>query len=275
MSQQQFTSSRTARRPDDNLAAAIEACSLAFGLDADAVAAIANVCTTHTFPARTEIFREGEECPGLWILVRGRVRLHHMSADGRHQATSFHAPASALEIGPALDRAPYTSTAAALEDAVLAFIPRRALVQLGQLYPVTIRNVIQQLCVELRQRDIATAVAVLKDARGRIGCALLQLMRQYGVRVSDGIRIDYRITRQDIADRSGVTIETSVRVLSELQRKGVLRTNRQVIDIVDVAAIREMAGCPDCQFDCSVFARRRDPGLSRAQHRPSSPLRPR
>ena len=284
MSQQQFTRAPSSDGPGDNLVAALESCFLASGLDTDAVAAIAAMCSTHTFPARTEIFREGDDCTGLWVLTRGRVRLHHMSADGRHQVASFRAPGSPLELGPALDGAHYSASAVALDDVALAFLPRTAITKLGQLYPVTIRNVIEALCIELRQRDIATAVAVLKDARGRIGCALLQLMRQYGVRHTDCIRIEFRLTRQDIADRSGVTIETSVRVLSDLQRKGVLRTRNQVIDILDIAALKDLTACADCQFDCSVFAQPRNPGRDAAagrrrlqhSHRPGNlPVRPR
>jgi CRP-like cAMP-binding protein len=115
--------------------------------------------------------------------------------------------------------------------------------------------VIALLCREVRQRDIVTAIGSLKDARGRIACCLLQLAREFGVREGQTIRIAYRLTRQDIADRAGVTIETAIRVLSEYQQQGIIRTQSQIIEILDVPRLQEPPQCGECQFDCSVFAR--------------------
>jgi len=240
---------------DDGAAvvAVLERCPLLAGLTSREVAEIAALCRFHAFTAQTDVFVEGQRCDGLWVLANGRVRLYHSAADGRQQVVSFRGPSSPLELGPALDRRTYTATATALEDCLLVFVPRPVISQLGQRYPETIRNTIDQLCLELRQRDIATAVATLKDARGRIGCALLQLARQYGVDTPDGLRIGFRLTRQDIADRSGVTIETAIRVLSDLQRQGILRTHAQVIEILDMERLQDPTNCGECQFDCSVF----------------------
>jgi len=235
------------------LVAVLERCPLLAGLETWEVAEIAALCRFHAFAAQTDLFVEGQRCDGLWVLATGRVRLYHSAADGRQHVVSFRAPSSALELGPALDRRSYTATATALEDCMLVFVPRAVISHLAQNSPVTIRNTIDQLCLELRQRDIATAVATLKDARGRIGCALLQLARQYGVDTPHGLRIGFRLTRQDIADRSGVTIETAIRVLSDLQRQGILRTHAQMIEILDMERLQDPTNCGECQFDCSVF----------------------
>ena len=81
---------------------------------------------------------------------------------------------------------------------------------------------------------------------------------QYGVRTGDGgVSIDYRLTRQDIADRSGVTLETSIRVLSDLQRRGLVRTRAQCIEILEVERLRTLGECGECELDCSVFAKPR------------------
>ena len=241
--------------PDDRgaIVAVLERCPLLSGLSRADVSAIADLCRFQPFMAQTDIFVEGQPCDGLWVLAAGRVRLYHSAADGRQHVVSFRGPSSSLELGPALDGRSYTATATALDDCMLVFVPRPVLSQLARHYPVTIRNTIDQLCLELRQRDIATAVATLKDARGRIGCALLQLARQYGLRTAHGLRIGFRLTRQDIADRSGVTIETAIRVLSDLQRQGIVRTQAQMIEILDMARLQDPTNCGECQFDCSVF----------------------
>jgi CRP-like cAMP-binding protein len=232
----------------------LNGCPLASGLGASAVAHIASECSLRFLPARSEVFSEGEDCAGLWVLLGGRVRLQHLSAEGRHQATGFRSTGDVLEVAPVIDEGPHMATALTLGDVCVGLIPRSALTGIRQRYPETTTNLMRMLCTELRQRDIASGVAALKNARSRIGCTLLHLIRQYGVPTESGVRIAFRITRQDIADRSGVTIETSVRVLSEWQRTGLVRTDRQVIDVLDLPGLKAMAGCGDCLFDCSAFA---------------------
>lgn len=237
------------------LADILSTCSLLFGIEYQDLEAIAAVCTTASFQSQEQIFAEGEPCRGLWVLAEGRVRLFHADAEGRQHVVSFRGPTAALDLAPALDSRPHSASAVALEPCNLVFVPRATLVALGRQYPITIRNVVDQLCIELRQRDIATAVASLRDARGRICCTLVQLARQYGMRTSEGLRIDYRLTRQDVADRAGVTLETAIRVLSDLQRKSVIRTQAQVIDIIDMLGLQHSSDCEDCEMDCTVFSK--------------------
>jgi CRP/FNR family transcriptional regulator, cyclic AMP receptor protein len=250
----------TDRRRDDSperasrLVDVLRDCPLLFGIGDEDLEDIAAVCTTAAFQPQEQIFAEGESCRGLWLLAEGRVRLYHADAEGRQHVVSFRGPHSPLDLAPALDGRAHSASAVALESCSLVFIPRATLVTLGRDYPITIRNVVDQLCVELRQRDIATAIASLRDARGRICCTLLTLAREYGLRLPGALRIDYRLTRQDVADRSAVTLETAIRVLSDLQRKAIIRTQAQVIDILDLAGLQHSSECQECELDCSVFA---------------------
>ena len=237
------------------MAQVLAQCPLLFDIPPDQLGEVAELCTVVVLLAQEHVFSEGEPCRGIWVIAQGRVRLYHADAQGRQQVVSFRGPHDPLELAPALDGRAHSASALAMDDCELVFVPRAAMVSLAQRFPVTIRNTLDQLCLELRQRDIATAIAALRDARGRVGCTVLQLARRYGARTEGGaVVIDYRLTRQDIADRSGVTLETSIRVLSELQRRGLLRTRAQYIEIVNVEALRTVCECAECELDCSVFA---------------------
>jgi CRP-like cAMP-binding protein len=229
-------------------------CTIVDGLSQEEIAAIAAQCTFHRVDAHQNLFEEGDESEGLWILLEGRFRIHHEMADGRQQVVGFRAPTAALELSSALDGRPNMATATALEPAVVMLVPRPALRALSQNYPATVRNVINLLCLEVRQRDIVNAIGSLKDARGRVACSLLQLARQFGKRNGDATTIAYRLTRQDIADRSGMTIETAIRVLSEFQQQDIIRTRAQIIEILDKERLQDLPRCAQCQFDCSVFS---------------------
>lgn len=245
-----------ARTKEDRVAAALKRCALVSGLNDDEITEIATQTSIQQVRANRRLFEEGEECKGLWIVTSGRVRLLHMMADGRQHAVGFHAPTTPLDLGAALDGRPYMTTAVTTVDSEVVLIPKPLLMDISRDYPLTIRNAITELCLEVRQRDITAAIASLKDARGRIGCSLLQLARQFGVQDGPAIKINYPLTRQHIADRSGVTVETAIRVMSDLQQQGVIATDNQIISILDISRISEAISCDGCQFECSVFADR-------------------
>lgn len=245
-----------AAQADTRVSVALRKCALVSGLDDTEVASIAARTSIQRVGANRRLFEEGEDCRGLWIVTAGRVRLLHLMADGRQHAVGFHAPTTPLDLGAALDGRPYMTTAVTLVESEVVLVPKPLLNELARDYPVTIRNAITQLCLEVRERDITAAIAALKDARGRIGCSLLQLARQFGISENSTIRIAYPFTRQHIADRSGVTVETAIRVMSEMQQQGIISTDNQIITIHDLKNIRESINCEGCQFECSVFAER-------------------
>lgn len=234
----------------------LRTCPLVFGVDDDGLDQLSALCTVVTFAAKEQIFAEGETDQGLWILVSGRVRLYHSDADGRQLVVGFPGPDAPLDLAAALDGRPHTVSAVTLEQCEVLFVPPPARALIAQHDPQTVlRNTMRQLCRDLRQRDISHAVGSLRSARGRIACTLLQLARQYGVREGRRIKIEYRLTRQDLADRSGVTLETSIRVLSELQRRGVVLARTREIEILDQTELEAWSECADCELDCSVFAK--------------------
>ena len=73
----------------------------------------------------------------------------------------------------------------------------------------------------------------------RIAAVLLILADSYGVSQSDGMRIAVPLTRQDLSEMAGTTVETSIRVMSRFQKDGILATDKQLITILDQAALSE------------------------------------
>jgi len=224
--------------------AALEASGLVDGLDAGTVDQIAHVSEEVHVDAHTEVFEEGQPCNGLWILAEGRVRLHHAARDGRHLAVAFLEGGAPMQIGDALEGRACSVSATALDDSVLVCLSRPVLLAILRARPVFGRNALHQLCIELGRRDVAATIAALFDASGRIRCSLVQLLHQFGEPITGtgGARIGYRLTRQDIADRSGVTLETAIRVLSQFQHQGLVTTRSQILEIADVPAFKAAAG---------------------------------
>lgn len=239
---------------------ALRQSGLLAGFDEEQVEWIARRARACTFPAGTDVFVESEPCEGIWLVAVGHVRLYHSFSEGRQQIVGFLAQGSTLDLAPGIDGGNHSMSATAMDDAVLILLPREILSEIAERYPILLTNTMWQLCLEIRKGDIKSAVAAQKDARGRISCTLLQLVQQHGIQDHGVIRINCRLTRQDVADRAGVRIETAIRVLSDMQRQGVIRTQAQLIDVLDLEELQRPPACDDCLFDCSVFAAERREG---------------
>ena len=239
--------------------AVLGGCNLFTGLPSRELERIAAASSTSIVRGGTDVFREGDPSTGLWVLAHGRTKLYHSSADGRSQIVNFAMGNSLLELGSALDGRAHSMTATALENSVLLLIPRRILLDLNRRYDTVVQRTIDELCSDLRQRDIVSTIAALKDARGTVVCAILQLAWQYGEPMAGGVRIGYQLSRQDLADRAGIRIETVIRILSDLRHENAIITKNHMIEITDLGALQRSVACHECLLDCSVFARSKNP----------------
>lgn len=225
------------------------------GVDCAAVREIARACEIVRVDAHRTLFEEGEQCEGLWILASGRLRLYHLDPDGRQFVMRFFKPGEAVQLSPALDGGTHGLSCSALEDSVLVLIPGAVVQATLRSQLAFARNVVDALCLILRRRNVAATTQAFFDAASRVRCALVQFAYQYGVpSEKGGQRINYRLTRQDIADYVGVTVETSIRVLSQMQRESVLISESKLMEIPDFPGFVKATGCATCQFDCrSIF----------------------
>lgn len=242
------------RLTPEQVFATLKGCGLLDGVPDEDICDIVAVARVLSFSAGTDIYREGDPCRGLHLLAKGRVRQYHIAADGRERVVGFLVPPAPFELAAAIDGGPYTSTATALDDSKVVFLPSRALVEIGRAHRFARLNTMMQLCREIRRRDISSTLATLKGAKELVACVLIQLAQQYGVAAPDGFRIDYRLNRQDVADRAGVRLETAIRILSDLTKQGVLHTADKIIVLKDMAALSSMSDCEACHFDCTIFA---------------------
>jgi len=73
----------------------------------------------------------------------------------------------------------------------------------------------------------------------RIAATLLILVQSYGTETEEGMHIEVPLTRQDISEMAGTTVETTIRVMSRWQKEGLVTTRNQNITIVNPDALSE------------------------------------
>jgi CRP-like cAMP-binding protein len=177
---------------------------------------------TMVYPRNTEIFGENEPADYLYKVVSGSVRTYKILSDGRRQVGGFYLPGDLFGLEFADE---HTLSAEAICDAKVLVVKRSALTALAghdalvaqQLFNLTGR----ELC---RVQD--RILLLVKSAQERVASFLLEMAE----RVS-GNSIDLPMSRQDIADYLGLTIETVSRTLTSLECAATIEvpTSRRIV----------------------------------------------
>ncbi len=183
-----------------------------------------------SFPANIEIYGENEPAEYLYKVVSGTVRTYKVLVDGRRQIGAFHLPGDifGLETGDE-----HALSAEAITDCKITVIKRSALMALAARDNEVAREMWGLTAREL-QRVQEHSLVLIKSAEERVAGFLLEMAE----RVSAGGAVELPMSRQDIGDYLGLTIETVSRTLKLLedaaaievaQRRRILLRNRSAL----------------------------------------------
>jgi len=179
------------------------------------------------------IFFEGDPFSWLGVVLEGRVKMIKHSENGKDVVLDLIAPGEMLGELAAFNGEPYPATAQAMEPTVVASIHRDDYLRLLKQYPALALRVIEELGRRLREaQEMIKSMAVERVER-RIARILLKLAAATGSSSEEGIVIELPLTRQDIAEMVGTTVETAIRTMSKFRKKGLVQTKRGRVVILD------------------------------------------
>ncbi len=236
-------------------------------LEAEELDRLYSLCTTERFAKGDYIFLECDPPRSLYVLVKGEVKLLKQTDDGREMIVEMVYPGEIFGEEAVFDGQPYPMTAQALDDVEVLSISRsdffgflrdnpdlalEIITELGSRLREaqnTIRalalEIITELGSRLREAQNTIRALAMERVEWRIARVLLMLARKAGVAGKEGVSIDLPLTRQDIADMAGTTVETTIRVLSNFKKMGLVDTERGRIILRDRARLEQMVseGC--------------------------------
>jgi CRP/FNR family nitrogen fixation transcriptional regulator len=210
----------------------LDAVPIALDAAFDPVLAIPGACPH--FSRDEEVFGEGEEAAHVYQVVSGAVRTYRILRDGRRQIDEFHFAGDyfGFEIGET-----HRVTAEALTDASVRMIRRRALSDLAARRGDAARAIFRLTAEGLQRSQDHVLMLGRRSAQERVVGLLLDIAE----RTHAHAELDVPMSRQDMADYLGLTIETVSRTLTALQDEGLiaLPTVRHVV-LKDRRALERM-----------------------------------
>jgi CRP/FNR family transcriptional regulator, anaerobic regulatory protein len=206
---------------------------------ADGIERLEQVGRTQKVHAGAIIVYEGDEVEDCIKVVGGAVRLSKMTVDGRRQVLDFRVPGEFLGV-PGLDR--HACTAEAIGEVTLRRYPRRQLEALVEDQPRLAKQLLAIAARELRAAQEQMLLLGRKHAHERVASFLLRMASLAPGMAGPGAAFELPMSRGDIADHLGLTVETVSRAFTALRRDGIIALPRpnQVV-LLRPAALNELA----------------------------------
>ncbi len=214
-------------------------------LEAEELDRLYSLCSTERFAKGDYIFLECDQPRNLYVVVKGEVKLLKQTEDGRETIVEMAYPGEIFGEEAVFDGQPYPMTAQALDDVELLSISRSDFFSFLRDNPDLALEIITELGARLREAQNTIRALAMERVEWRIARVLLMLSRKAGVMEEDGVSIDLPLTRQDIADMAATTVETTIRVLSNFKKMGLVDTEKGKIILRDRKHLEEMVseGC--------------------------------
>lgn len=187
------------------------------------------------------IFLEGEAPQALYVVKAGKAKVLRHSTDGKDVVLRVVGPGQLLGTVAVFDGGGYPGTAQAIEDCSVLVIARNDCLTLVSRYPVFALTVINDMGNRLRSSAEQIRSLAVERVEQRIARTLLKLGQTAGADTPDGRVIEMPLTRQDVADMTGTTVETAIRVMSKFRREELIRTRRGKVVLVEIDQLQEIA----------------------------------
>ncbi len=189
------------------------------------------ITTTHR--KKDDIFAEGDPPEWFYIVSSGKVKVTKISHDGKEIILEIISPYDIFGGVAVLRNFPYPANAVAMEDTETLKISRKNLMRLVDRFPNLMFCIALQLGDRMKSSYDTLKNIALERVEARIAALLLKLGNKVGVETEEGLMIDMRLTKQDVADMVGTTVETSIRTFSKFKKDNLVMDSEGKIIIKD------------------------------------------
>ena len=200
--------------------------SLFAELDDRVLRSLAGRCVPRTVGAGFVLFRSGDQCHGLYLILEGSVRVYRSSADGREQTLSVESPGRAVAELPMVDGGTYPASAVTTAPSLLMFLPRPEFEHAFRTDPEVAAAVVRALGRRMRHLVQLVETVAFRDVAARLAMLLADYSDREGVRGPDGVRLELNRTQDELAMEIGTARESVSRSMGQLRRLGLIRSRK-------------------------------------------------
>ena len=222
------------------VAEALRTASLYRGLSEEDRRRLAEVALVKSWDKGETIFKEGDASDFLLTVLAGRVKVVKLLPSGKEVILEIFGPGDPLGSVVAYEGRPYPASAIALERTSCLLVRRGPFFGLLESHPSLVRG----LLLAFTRRIVELAQRIPEVAGGRVETRFAHLFLKLADRVGRlrgaAVFIPIVLSRQDLADLTGTTIETCIRVMSRWGKEGVVETEKDGFLVAHRAALEKL-----------------------------------
>lgn len=187
------------------------------------------------------IFEEGDPSDFFFIVASGRVKVFKHRPAGNDLILEIFGAGGPLGAVAAYEGRPYPASSEALEPTTCLLIPKAEFFALLEQHPSLVRGLLSSLSHRLVELTSRLTELTGGHVDSRFARLFLKLATQMGKQERGGIFIPLPLARQELADLTGTTIETCIRIMSRWGKEGVLSTEKDGFVVLDKPALESLA----------------------------------
>lgn len=186
------------------------------------------------------LYRMGDSFTNLYAVRVGHFKTCQINAGGEQQITGFQMTGELLGMD-AISTDRHHCNAVALEDSEVCEIPFPRLEELFGTMPTLLRHFHRMMSQEITREQSVMLLLGNMRAEQRFAAFLVNLASRYMARGYSSTSFQLRMSREDIGNYLGLTIESISRLLSKFKKQGLLKVNNREIELLDLTLLKAMA----------------------------------
>lgn len=187
--------------------------------------------TTNRYRRKQIIFYEGNPVVGLYCIQSGKVKLYKTTDEGKQQILKIAQGGDILGHSSLFTDTPHIATAEVIEESDICFLDKNKFLSSLQANPSIALKLIGQLSRELNRSEEQVLDFAYKSVRVRFVEFLLMLKQNFGVYEQGAYRLQIALSREELAQAIGTTVETAARLISEFRAEGLIDVEKKSIFI--------------------------------------------
>lgn len=195
------------------------------GLDDTEITELEKLVIKQEYQQNEFIFWEDSPSDQFYLVAEGRVKIVKHSSSGKELIISFFSPGEMFGEVAVFENKPYPASAQASEKTTVLGIRREDLLHFISIHPPVALKIINVLSGRLRIAQGRLRDLIGERVQQRIARTLIMLSHKLGLILP--------FTREEIGEMAGTTTETVIRLMSNLKDRGIIRSSRGKITILD------------------------------------------
>lgn len=202
---------------------------------------IGECARVRSFGRGEEVFREGDPGDAFLLIIDGRVKVFKSTSSGKQIILEIFGAGNPLGAVAVYEGAPFPASAVALEDTTLLRVEARDFFRLLEQHPALVRGLLSGLTIRIAELTRRLTELTGGRVETRFARLFLKLADQMGRDERGGVFIPLPLARQELADLTGTTIETCIRIMSRWEKENVLHTDKDGFVVLDREELEAVA----------------------------------